>query len=104
MSYAYWDALDGHGPGADDEALDAQRLDADMEQAAMERAGNAIARARKAGRCTHGSVQGYRGGPRSAQQEGLKPGQLRCTDTCGTVFGSDEEWYAAMDEAVYGDA
>ena len=103
MSYAYYDAMDGHGPGADDEALETQRLDADLEQAQMERAGNAIARARRAGRCPHQSAQGYSGGPRSAQQEGLKPGQLRCTDTCGAVFGSDEEWYTAMIEA-YGDA
>ena len=71
----------------------------------MAAVGNAIHAARKAGRCCHQSAQGYRGGPRSAQQEGLTPGQLRCTDGggfgCGAIFASDDDWADAMEEAIF---
>lgn len=76
--------------------------DADIEQAEMERAGNAIHAARKAGRCTHQSAVGFSGTVYYPEQEGLKIGQLRCTEGCGTVFDSDEDWDDARDEAVYG--
>lgn len=93
-------------PGVEQEALELERLDVDLEMAELAAAGDAVAAARKAGRCPHQGAAGYSGGPRSAQQEGLKIGQLRCIDDgrmgCGQVFGSDEEWYAAMDAAMYG--
>jgi hypothetical protein len=102
MSYAWYD---GDGGAADDEALENQRHDADIEQYEMELAGAAIAAAERRGVCTHGSAVGYRGGPRSAQQQGLRPGQLRCTKGtggCSRVFADDDDWFAAMDAAVNG--
>lgn len=39
------------------------------------------------------------------EQAGLKRGQSRCTEGtggCDRVFGSDDDWYAAMDEALEG--
>lgn len=98
MSYAQWD----EDPWADVEAVETARRDADMEMAEMDRIGNATAAAQRAGRCTHGSAQGYPGGPRTPQQEGLAPGQLRCTAGCGAVFADDEDWYGATDEALEG--
>lgn len=92
----------GEDPWMEHEAMETERMDADMEMAEMAAAGDAVYAARKAGRCPHQGAVGYGGGPRSAQQEGLKIGQLRCTDKCGRVFGSDEEWYEAMEEAMYG--
>jgi hypothetical protein len=92
---------------AEVEAAEDERRDraaaADAEMAAGARLGNAIGRAERAGICTHGSAVGYSGGERRAEQEGLKIGQLRCTKGtggCTAVFGSDEEWYIAMDQAV----
>jgi hypothetical protein len=63
-------------PWADVEALGNLRHEADMEQAEMEAAGNAIARAERAGICTHGSAAGYHNPPLYPEQAGLKPGQL----------------------------
>jgi hypothetical protein len=48
------------GPGMEDEALEAERFEADMEMAELTRAGNAMHRAQRAGICTHGSSVGYR--------------------------------------------
>jgi hypothetical protein len=94
-------------PRAEIEAEEAERLerqqDADQEMAEMTRAGDAAAAAERRGICTHGSSVGYRGGPRSAQQEGLKPSQVRCTkgtSGCAAVFESDEAWHTAMDKAI----
>lgn len=98
-SYSRYDT----DPWADVEALETQRFDADLEMAEMARQGNAIAAARKAGRCAHQSAVGYRNPPVYPEQAGLKPGQSRCTDGCGTVFASDDDWYAAMDAAVNGE-
>jgi len=89
--------------GAEMEAIEAERLDADIEQYEMERRGNAIAAAERAGRCTHGRTVGYRSPPCYPEQEGLQPGQSRCTSGCERVFGSGEEWLAAIDEAVNGE-
>jgi hypothetical protein len=97
VGYWEWDV----DPWADMEALEQERLDADMLQAEMVRHGNAIARARAAGRCTHGSAVGYRDPPVYPEQEGLRPGQSRCTEQCGRVFASDQEWHEAMEAAVY---
>lgn len=74
--------------------------DADIEQWEMEQAGAAIAAARKAGRCAHQSVVGYLPVPVYPEQEGLRPGEQKCTDGCGEVFASDQDWYDAMDAAV----
>lgn len=87
-------------PWADVEALETERRDADIEMAEMAQAGNAIHAARKRGVCCHQGTVGYSSKPCYAEQEGLKPGQMRCTDGCQRVFESDEDWYAAMDEAV----
>lgn len=91
-------------PWAEEEAAQNVRWDADLEMADMAAAGDAIAAARKAGRCAHQSAVGYapKGHRHYPEQEGLKRGQVRCTDGCGRVFASDEDWYAAMDEAVAG--
>jgi hypothetical protein len=83
---------------AEEEELANRRADADAEMASMERAGNAMARAERAGRCSHGSAQGYMPG----NSHGLKRGQLKCTNGCGAVFANDEAWYQAMDDAVRG--
>lgn len=69
--------------------------DADIEMAELEAFGNAAAAARAAGRCTHGSGQGFN--PEFAPH--LRPGQVQCRD-CSVVFDSDEEWMDAMHEAV----
>ena len=100
MSYSQYD----DDPWADVEALENERHEADAQQAEMNRAGNAIARARKAGRCCHQGTTGYLppGQEVYPEQKGLKPGQQVCNDGCGRVFNSDQEWYAAMDEAVFG--
>jgi hypothetical protein len=77
--------------------------DAADEMAEGARIGNAIARAERRGICTHGSAVSYRKPPAHPEQEGLKPGQLRCTKGtggCTRVFDSDADWYRAMDDAV----
>jgi hypothetical protein len=88
-------------PGMDEEARWLERVDADLEMAEMAAAGNALHAARKAGRCVHAGAVGYLPDPVYPEQVGLKPGQLRCTDGCGQVFASDEDWLAAMDAAIY---
>ena len=87
-------------PWMEQEAMENERMEADFEQAEMEAAGNAIYAARKAGKCCHTSTVGYINPPVYPEQEGLKPGQSRCTEGCGEVFESDQDWYDAMDEAV----
>ena len=89
-------------PWADVEAMETARMDVDLEMAEMAAAGDATAAARRAGRCPHMSSVGYSGGPHRAEQEGMKRGQVRCTDKCGQTFGSNDEWYAAMDAAMEG--
>jgi len=99
VSYAQWD----DDPWADAEAIETARRDVDLETAEMDRVGDATAAAQRAGRCTHGSAQGYTGGPRwAAAQEGLKWGQLRCTAGCAAVFADDDGWHASIDEAIDG--
>ena len=87
---------------AEEDERQARRMDADAEMASMTRVGNAMARAERAGRCTHGSAVGYRKPAVYPEQEGLTPGQSRCTGGCGQVFDSDDAWYAAMDAAIRG--
>ena len=98
MSYYRYD----EDPWADVEALENERFEADLEQAEMVRAGNAFAAAQRAGRCTHGSSVSYRSPVVYPEQEGLRPGQSRCTAGCKRVFESDEDWHAAIAAAVEG--
>lgn len=76
-------------------------IDADIEQAELDAAGDAAAVARKLGRCTHGHTVCHRPTPFYTGQVGLRPGQQRCFD-CATVFDSDEALRAAQDAAVTG--
>lgn len=69
--------------------------DADIEQAEWEELGNAHAAARRAGRCTHTSVQGAN----PVRAPHLAPGASQCVD-CGEIFASDDDWMWAMDEAL----
>jgi hypothetical protein len=85
---------------AEAEAAELERFDADLLLAGMNALGDAIHAARARGVCCHQSAQGHQAG----QADGLRPGQVRCTDGCGRVFDGDEAWWAAMDEAVTGDA
>lgn len=92
---------DDEDPWAEHEAMETERLDADLEMAEMAAAGNAVTAARRAGECAHQGTMGYLPG----EDRGLKRGQLKCNDGgsgCGRVFASDEAWYAAMDEVMYG--
>lgn len=76
-----------------------QEADILMAQYAEEaRAGE---RARAAGLCTHNS---WVGASRSGEifypeQEGLKPGEVVCTDGCGRKFASDEDRYHSGETA-----
>lgn len=74
--------------------------DADVETWEMNQVGAAMLQAQKAGRCCHNSAVGYIPKPVFPEQEGLKPGQLRCTDGCGILFESDEDWINAMRYAL----
>lgn len=74
--------------------------DADIATWEDQQIGAAMHAARKAGRCCHNSAVGYLSKPVYPEQEGLKPGQLRCTDGCGTVFENDEDWVYAMRYAL----
>lgn len=76
--------------------------DADVEMAEAAIIGNTIAALQKRGICCHNSAVSYRETPVYPEQEGLKPGQYRCTDGCGTVFGNEEDWIRAMSEVVEG--
>jgi len=97
---------DGTDPWAEIEAEEDERRErqqaADAEMAGGAAYSAAAARAEQRGACVHWSSVGYSGGPRSAQQEGLQVGQVRCTDGCGRVFAGNDEWLAAMDAAVLG--
>lgn len=74
--------------------------DADIDMAYGNAESNRLRRLRNSGVCTHTSACGL---PDSgeifyAEQEGLKPGQVACTEHtngCEAVFDSDEELYAA---------
>ncbi len=87
--------------GYEMEAIEQERWDADLEMAEMSRVGRAIDRARAAGVCCHQGVVGYVAGKVFyPEQVGLEPGQSRCTDGCGRVFTSDDDWQAAMSAAI----
>lgn len=85
--------------GSEMEAIEDERRDTDLEQAAMEREGDRLAALRAQGICTHSSGVEYRNPPFYESQVGLKPGQSRCTEGtggCARVFNSDAEWAAAQ--------
>lgn len=88
-------------PMAEEEAMYYERLDADIEMAQMAEVGRQMDAQRKRGVCQHSSAVGYLAKPVYPEQQGLKPGQLRCTDGCGEVFADDEDWFRAMDDALY---
>ena len=74
--------------------------DADLETREAWLVGAAIHARQKQGICCHLGAVGYVGKVIYPEQEGLLPGQLRCTDGCRAVFSSDEEWHEAMLEAM----
>lgn len=86
-------------PCDDVEAVEAARLDADLEMAEMDRVGDAVAAAERAGVCHHSSAVRYRSPVAYDDQIGLRPGQLRCR-YCQQVFASDQDWLQAMDEVL----
>ena len=85
--------------GAEVEAAELASLDVDLEMAEMSASAAVGHAARAAGRCAHWGAVGYLPKPVYPAQQGLRPGELRCTDGCGRVFASDEQWYAAMEDA-----
>jgi hypothetical protein len=83
------------------DALQADReaqWDADLIQAEMEETARRLDAHEKAGFCAHQSAVGCIPEPVYEEQRGLKPGQLRCTAGCTTVFESDEAWEAAASD------
>lgn len=83
----------------DDEAI---YQDADIEMAMYAREARAMEAARARGVCQHQSSVGL---PDSGkifypEQRLLKRGQVACTEGCGTIFDSEDEWVRAMQEAA----
>lgn len=73
----------------DQEAIDAERFDADMEQAELERRGNRIAELRRKGICVHGWVQGT---------PGVDNGPVRCLEEgCGESWDSETAYENARE-------
>ena len=90
--------------GYEQEAIEAERLDADLLQAQYTREANRAEAMRKRGICQHSSAVGYlpEGKQYYPEQAGLKPGQSRCTEGtngCTAVFDSDEGWATARHAA-----
>ena len=73
--------------------------DADLEMLELEAVGDAIWKAERTGRCCHSSAVSYRSPAYYPEQEGLRPGQLRCRD-CHQVFLSDADWDEARVDAI----
>jgi hypothetical protein len=76
-----------------DEELPNGFQDADFEMRELEEEAAHIHALNKAGICTHNSWVGL---PASGEvfypaQEGLKPGQVRCTDLCKALFDTEDE-------------
>lgn len=92
-----------YAPGDDLEDILAGRLDADREQAAAERLGAVITWRRNHGICCHQRAVGYSDAPEYPEQQGLGPGELRCTEHtagCQRIFDSEDHWRSARREAV----
>ena len=77
-----------------DEELPAGFQEADLLQDLYLREGAQLDRLRAAGWCTHQSGVGLPadGTIYYPEQQGLQPGETRCTDGCGTVFPPEVEW------------
>lgn len=73
--------------------------EADILQAQYEAESKAAAKKQAAGICLHGSSVGYLPVPFYEAQKDLKPGQQKCTEGCGQVFESWEEWIEAHQAA-----
>ena len=91
--------------GDEMEAIETERLDADILQAEWEAQGNAMAAARKRGVCQHSSVVGRSGTGEEfyPEQVGLVGAQLRCTEGtggCTAVFADAHDWHDAVVEAA----
>lgn len=82
------------------EAVLAQRLDVDLEMAEMNAEADAWHAVRDRGFCNHGSALGYGHPPVHEVQRLLKPGQLICTAGCDTVFASEDDWHAQLDDPM----
>lgn len=79
-----------------DEELPAGFQDADFEMREMEASANAMHRAEKVhGVCFHNSTVGLGGDGKAhyPEAEGLIGDQRRCTDKCGRVFDSDQDYH-----------
>lgn len=76
--------------------------DADIEQAEFEEYGRRLSSLARRGICTHGSWVGVSatGEIFYPEQEGLLPGQVRCTDMCRKVFESDDDLIADRTEML----
>jgi hypothetical protein len=87
--------------GYEMEAIEAERLDADLLQDRYERESARAERLRAAGVCLHSSAVGYLPGGEHfyTEQIGLEPGQIRCTEGCLAVFADDAAYSAAMRRA-----
>lgn len=104
--FTYNDSLIAKSAYYDEEAI---YQDADIEQAQAIQDSNHIDRQRAKGICMHNSVVGgghngqgpLEGGAYYPEQIGLKPGQMRCTEGCGEIFESDEDWHDAREDARY---
>lgn len=84
--------------GSEMEAIESERLDADLLQAQYVAESNECERLRRRGICQHTSVVGLPadGSIYYAEQRGLKPGMVACTEHtngCNAVF-PDDQWGA----------
>jgi hypothetical protein len=73
--------------------------DADIEMAEMHEVGNRIAALERQGVCVHTSWFGYHRPIYYPEQEGLRPGQVRCAH-CKTIFDSEDDLLEAYGEAL----
>jgi hypothetical protein len=81
--------------------------DADILMAQYAEEARQLEAQRARGICQHSSAVGYAVNPATGkvyypEQEGLLPGQQRCTEGCGRVFADDAEYFRAVEDALYG--
>ncbi|MEV6527382.1 hypothetical protein AB0M43_36210 [Longispora sp. NPDC051575] len=72
--------------------------DSDIQQADLDVAGDRIHRLRRSGWCAHPRAVSYLDVPVYVEQQGLRPGQVRCTTGCRTVFADDAAWIRAQND------
>jgi len=85
-----------------DEEVPAGFQDADFEMREMEEVGRQMTAQRKRGVCQHASAVGFTGTVNYPEQEGLRTGELRCTEGCARVFADQDAWFDAMESARFG--